>query len=62
MTLRKDHPVAVAAAKAGMSPAAGYRLLKDPQLPKHAGQGPADPPTSPRPSSIEAVRDNQDAE
>jgi hypothetical protein len=33
MTLRKDHPVAVAAAKAGMSPAAGYRLLKDPQLP-----------------------------
>jgi len=24
MTLRKDHPVAVAAAKAGMSPAAGY--------------------------------------
>lgn len=33
MTLRKDHPVAVAAAKAGMSTAAGYRLLKDPQLP-----------------------------
>lgn len=30
MTLRKDHPVAVAVAKAGMSPAAGYRLLKDP--------------------------------
>nr|WP_233999995.1 IS21 family transposase [Porphyrobacter sp. TH134] len=33
MTLRRDHPVAVAAAKAGMSTAAGYRLLKKPQLP-----------------------------
>ena len=33
MTLRKDHPVAVAAAKAGMSPAAGYRCLQDPRLP-----------------------------
>ena len=33
MTLRKDQPGAEAAAKAGMSPAAGYRLLKDPQLP-----------------------------
>jgi len=33
MTLRKDHPVAQAAVKAGMSPATGYRLLQDPQRP-----------------------------
>lgn len=33
MTLRKDHPVAVAAARAGMSPATGYRILNDPRLP-----------------------------
>lgn len=33
MTLRKDRPVAVAAAKAGMSTGTGYRWLQNLQLP-----------------------------
>ena len=33
MTLRKTHPVPVAAAKAGMSRSTGYRLQADPTLP-----------------------------
>jgi hypothetical protein len=36
MTLRKDHPVGVAAVKAGISPATGYRLLLGPELPSQA--------------------------
>lgn len=41
MTLRKTHPVAVAAAKAGISQATGYRLQADPALPsqKQAPRG-----------------------
>ena len=35
MTLRQTHPVPVAATKAGMSPATGYRLQADPVLPSY---------------------------
>ena len=33
MKLRQDHPIEVAAAKAGMSRATGYRISHDPKLP-----------------------------
>ncbi len=41
MKLRQDHPVETAAAKAGMSRAAGYRISRDPTLPsqKAAARG-----------------------
>lgn len=35
MKFRQNDPVAVAAAKAGFSPATGYRLAQDPRLPSH---------------------------
>ena len=35
MTLRQTHPVPVAAARAGVSTATGYRLHSDPILPSH---------------------------
>ncbi|MDF1773394.1 MAG: IS21 family transposase [Pseudophaeobacter sp. bin_em_oilr2.035] len=38
MKLRQDHPIEVAAAKAGMSRATGYRISKDPQLPSQKPQ------------------------
>lgn len=33
MKLRQNHPIEVAAAKAGMSRATGYRIIEDPKLP-----------------------------
>ncbi len=33
MSLRQTHPISVAAAKAGISPASGYRIEDDPRLP-----------------------------
>ncbi|GEM_PF-2659972 len=38
MKLRQDHPIEVAAARAGMSRASGYRISKDPQLPSQRAQ------------------------
>lgn len=38
MKLRQDHPIEVAAAKAGMSRATGYRISKDPKLPSQKAQ------------------------
>ena len=41
MTFRKTHDVAIAAAKAGLSPASAYRIEADPRLPsqRHAPRG-----------------------
>ena len=38
MKLRQDHPIEVAAAKAGMSQATGYRISQDPELPSQKPQ------------------------
>jgi len=38
MTYRKNAPVPLAAAKAGFSPATGYRLAQDPRLPSQRSE------------------------
>jgi len=38
MKLRQDHPLEIAAAKAGLSRAMGYRIVQDPRLPSQKDQ------------------------
>ncbi|WP_132314388.1 IS21 family transposase [Martelella mediterranea] len=53
MKLRQNHPIEVAAAKAGMSRASGYRISKDPQLPSQRAQ----PRGRRRPDPLEHIFD-----
>ncbi|MCA1288653.1 IS21 family transposase, partial [Salipiger bermudensis] len=55
MKLRRDHPIDVAAAKAGMSRATGYRISEDPTLPSQK-KGPRG---RRRPDPLEAIFDSE---
>ncbi len=53
MKLRQDHPLEIAAAKAGLSRATGYRIVQDPRLPSQKNQ----PRARRRPDPLEHIFD-----
>jgi hypothetical protein len=53
MKLRQTHPIEVAAAKADISRATGYRISQDPRLPSQKAQ----PRERRRPDPLEAIFD-----
>lgn len=55
MKLRQTHPIEVAAAKADISRATGYRIAQDPQLPSQKAQ----PRERRRPDPLEAIFDTE---
>lgn len=55
MKLRQTHPIEVAAAKADISRATGYRIAQDPRLPSQKAQ----PRERRRPDPLEAIFDTE---
>jgi len=55
MKLRQDHPIEVAAAKADISRATGYRIAQDPRLPSQT----VEPRERRRPDPLEHIFENE---